>query len=279
MQLCTFQRKSKEKLQFASGDPVFIRSTQIQITFLNSLNFSDLKTTKKQAIIQRNFHEKRHNIIAYIRYKDVKSVEKAQKLNATKIENHTIRVDVACKEGLPAIEQNKAIYVGNLGFATEEDEVLEHFKTCGEIVNVRIIRDSKTGLGKGFCYVNFKDSKSVATAVDIMNGTTLCGRSLRVSKSVSRPKKTLKFEEKNKKTAFVPNHKKGSKNTGESMVKKVKKKIIKPSFEGKTAADVSTAADEKKSNLQTLKKKSKKKISQGERKRKLIAKKLNHTKN
>ena len=108
----------------------------------------DLKTTKKQAIIQRQFHEKRNNIIAYIRYEDVKSVKKALKLNSTQIEDHTIRVDVAAPKQDVAIDQSKAIFVGNLGFATEEDQVIEHFSKCGKIVDVRIVRDSTTGIGE-----------------------------------------------------------------------------------------------------------------------------------
>ena len=81
-----------------------------------------------------------------------------------------------------------------LGFSTEEQTVHEHFEKCGEIISVRIVRDSKTGIGKGFCYVNFKDLKSVAKAVDLMNNTSLSGRKLRVSKSVNRPKKTIKVD-------------------------------------------------------------------------------------
>lgn len=42
--------------------------------------------------------------------------------------------------------------------AIEEESVRSHFTDCGEIDNVRIIRDRKTNLGKGFCYVLFKVS-------------------------------------------------------------------------------------------------------------------------
>lgn len=36
------------------------------------------------------------------------------------------------------------------------DAVREHFAVCGEVVAVRIVRDRKTGLGKGFGYVLFE---------------------------------------------------------------------------------------------------------------------------
>jgi len=233
----------------------------------------DLKTTKKQAIIQRNFHENRHNIIAYIRYKDIENAKKALKLNGSKIEDNIIRVDLACgnEDTKDTKDQSKAIFVGNLGFSTEEQTVHEHFEKCGEILGIRIVRDSKTGMGKGFCYVNFKESKSVATALDLMSNTRLAGRTLRVSKSVNRPKKTMKVEEtvkpsSKKSNVFIPNKKNNKKNnSNDSKVKKMKKKFLKPSFEGKNAATDASDSSQKK--------KTKKKFK-GERQRKLIAKKL-----
>ena len=174
--------------------------------------------------------------------------------------------------------QGNAVFVGNLKFDIEENSVIEHFSKCGKVSSVRIVRDSKTGIGKGFCYVNFENAKSVSTAVDLMNGTNLGGRDLRVSKSVNRPKKTLKLEEKGKApTAFVPNHKKGTK-LKKTQVLKVKKKQLKPSFEGNTfdADDKKAGSSHKKGGKSNVNKKGKKikKLSQGERQRKLTAKKL-----
>jgi len=37
----------------------------------------------------------------------------------------------------------------------EEESVREHFTVCGDISDVRVIRDRTTGAGKGFGYVNF----------------------------------------------------------------------------------------------------------------------------
>ena len=74
-----------------------------------------MKTTKKQAIIQRSFHENRHNIIAYIRYTDIETAKKALKLNGSKIEENIIRVDLACGTEDSNVDQSKAIFVGNLG--------------------------------------------------------------------------------------------------------------------------------------------------------------------
>ncbi len=37
----------------------------------------------------------------------------------------------------------------------EEEALHAHFADCGQVDNVRIIRDNKTGLGKGFGYIHF----------------------------------------------------------------------------------------------------------------------------
>lgn len=37
-----------------------------------------------------------------------------------------------------------------------DDAVREHFHVCGDVVGVRVVRDSRTGLGKGFGYVLFE---------------------------------------------------------------------------------------------------------------------------
>ena len=70
---------------------VFAEIGKIETIRLRGAARPDLKTTKKQAIIQRKFHEKQQNIIAYIRFEDEKSVKKALKLNSTKIEDNIIR--------------------------------------------------------------------------------------------------------------------------------------------------------------------------------------------
>ena len=129
------------------------------------------------------------------------------KLNGNKIGDQTIRVDLALKDGSSSTQnrdQSKAIFVGNLGFATSEDQVREHFSKCGDITDVRIVRDSQTGIGKGFGYINFSSRESVKTALDLMTNTTLNGRELRVSQSVSRAKKTITMVPKAPKSGAFP---------------------------------------------------------------------------
>lgn len=44
------------------------------------------------------------------------------------------------------------------------------FSQYGEIVNVNLIRDKKTGKQKGFCFLCYEDQQSTVLAVDNLNG-------------------------------------------------------------------------------------------------------------
>ena len=140
-------------------------------------------------------------------------------------------MDTASKN--KSYDSHRAIFVGNLPFVTKDDELHEFFQECGDIEAVRVVRDTKTGLGKGFAFVLFKTNDSVILALE-MNQKEFKGRELRVSRAESnksfnkpndsqpdeRPKeKKSKLSEKNK-----SNTRQGF---GGIAAKKMKKKIKK----------------------------------------------------
>merc|ERR1712008_117979 len=123
-----------------------------------------------------------------------------------------------------------------------EDEVREHFSQCGKITDVRIVRDSQTGIGKGFCYVNFDSNEGVKTALDLMSKTTLNSRELRISQSVSRPKKTVTMVPKASNSGAFPSKTPDLDRSKKNQAKVVKvKKNVTTSFVGQKAADFSTS--------------------------------------
>lgn len=75
--------------------------------------------------------------------------------------------------------------------AITEDEVREHFVSCGKIESVRIIRDRKSGVGRGVGYINFEEDDSVALALE-MDDTKLKNRPVRVKQYTPSPKKDKK---------------------------------------------------------------------------------------
>lgn len=57
------------------------------------------------------------------------------------------------------------LFIGNLPFITDEEEIREHFSSCGNVESVRIIRDKFTHKTKGFCYVKFENKEGLLNAL------------------------------------------------------------------------------------------------------------------
>ncbi|KAG8178325.1 hypothetical protein JTE90_026293 [Oedothorax gibbosus] len=72
------------------------------------------------------------------------------------------------------------IFIGGLSYGLTEGDVLSVFSQFGEIVNINLIRDTKTGKIKGYCFLCYGNQKSTILAVDNLNGIKLCGRTIRV---------------------------------------------------------------------------------------------------
>ncbi|MGB0387770.1 MAG: RNA recognition motif domain-containing protein [Ardenticatenaceae bacterium] len=79
------------------------------------------------------------------------------------------------------------IYVGNLLYEIEEDELRRVFETYGEVSKVTIIYDRDSGRSKGFGFVEMRDNKEAQDAIDALDGMPIRGREARVNQA--RPRK------------------------------------------------------------------------------------------
>lgn len=73
----------------------------------------------------------------------------------------------------------QSVFVGNLPHDVKEDKLRDHFMDCGTITGIRIIRDAKSGMGKGFGFVAFNTSDEVMIAIE-KNDSMIDGRPIRV---------------------------------------------------------------------------------------------------
>ncbi|MGI6037193.1 MAG: RNA recognition motif domain-containing protein [Limnochordia bacterium] len=80
----------------------------------------------------------------------------------------------------------KTLYVGNLPWATTEEELLNAFAAHGEVLGARIISDKMTGRSRGFGFVEVND-EDVEKMIEAMHGRELGGRELVVSEARPRP--------------------------------------------------------------------------------------------
>ena len=79
----------------------------------------------------------------------------------------------------------KRIYVGNLPFSSDEDELETIFGHYGDVVHVDVIVKRDNGRPRGFAYVEMSCHQAAARAIQEMDGVMLSGRSLKVA--LARP--------------------------------------------------------------------------------------------
>ncbi len=68
------------------------------------------------------------------------------------------------------------IYVGNLPYSTDRDELREIFAAYGEVTTARIVTDRETGRSKGFGFVEMPNDAEAKSAIDALNGKEIGGR-------------------------------------------------------------------------------------------------------
>ncbi|XP_051825013.1 RNA-binding motif protein, X-linked 2 [Antechinus flavipes] len=85
------------------------------------------------------------------------------------------------------------IFLGGLPYELTEGDIICVFSQYGEIVNINLVRDKKTGKSKGFCFLCYEDQRSTILAVDNFNGIKIRGRTIRVDHVANyRPPKDSK---------------------------------------------------------------------------------------
>ena len=78
------------------------------------------------------------------------------------------------------------LYVGNLSYATTEDELRALFAQAGTVASVALIKDRDTGQSKGFAFVEMATQAEAQKAISQFNAKELRDRALTVN--LARPR-------------------------------------------------------------------------------------------
>ena len=84
------------------------------------------------------------------------------------------------------MQQNK-LYVGNLPYSVDEEQLRGIFGQYGEISELALIMDRDTGRPKGFGFVTFASQQAAEKALE-QNGKDLGGRPLKVNIATDKPR-------------------------------------------------------------------------------------------
>ncbi len=79
-----------------------------------------------------------------------------------------------------------SIFVGNLPFRAEREDVIQLFAPFGEVSNCSLPLERDTGRKRGFAFIEMADEAIESTAIDGLQGTELMGRPLRINKAEPR---------------------------------------------------------------------------------------------
>ena len=73
------------------------------------------------------------------------------------------------------------LYVGNLSYATTEDDLRALFAQAGTVKSVTLIKDRDTGRSKGFAFVEMETQAEAQQAISQFHGSQLHDRALTVN--------------------------------------------------------------------------------------------------
>ncbi|HJN34248.1 MAG TPA: RNA-binding protein, partial [Prochlorococcus sp.] len=79
-----------------------------------------------------------------------------------------------------------SIFVGNLPFRAEQEDVIELFAPFGEVANCALPLERDTGRKRGFAFVEMADEAAEPAAIEALQGAEMMGRPLRINKAEPR---------------------------------------------------------------------------------------------
>lgn len=72
------------------------------------------------------------------------------------------------------------IYVSNLSFAVQDEDLREFFTEYGEVSSAKVIMDKFTNRSKGFGFVEMPDDAAAQKAIAELDGGIVEGRAIKV---------------------------------------------------------------------------------------------------
>ena len=83
------------------------------------------------------------------------------------------------------------IYVGNLSYETNEQELRQTFEAHGQVQEVTMIQDRDTGRPKGFAFIEMPTGAEAQAAIGALNGQDFGGRNITVNEARPRPERSF----------------------------------------------------------------------------------------
>jgi RNA recognition motif-containing protein len=92
------------------------------------------------------------------------------------------------------------IYVSNLSFNVQDEDLRDFFAPYGEVTSAKVINDRETGNSRGFGFVEMSDDVASKKAITELDGATVEGRTIKVMEAKpkeDRPRSASPFRNNN----------------------------------------------------------------------------------
>jgi RNA recognition motif-containing protein len=84
------------------------------------------------------------------------------------------------------MEETGNIFVGNLSWEIQDEDLRKFFEGYGPVISARVICDKRTGHSKGFAFVELGNPALTEEAIRALSGLVVQGRPLKVARA-TRP--------------------------------------------------------------------------------------------
>ena len=81
------------------------------------------------------------------------------------------------------------IYVSNLSFNVQDEELRNFFTEYGEVSSAKIIMDRETNRSRGFGFVEMSNDEAAKKAIAGLDGSDVDGRTIKVSEARQKENK------------------------------------------------------------------------------------------
>jgi RNA recognition motif-containing protein len=81
------------------------------------------------------------------------------------------------------------IYVSNLSFSVQDEDLREFFVEYGEVTSAKVITDKFTGKSRGFGFVEMSDDEAAKKAIAELDQATVETRTIRVMEAKPKEEK------------------------------------------------------------------------------------------
>lgn len=78
------------------------------------------------------------------------------------------------------------IYIGNLSFQAEEEDLRNIFDEYGKVSRISMPKDRETGKKRGFAFVEMDSNEEEEKAIETLDGAEWMGRIIKVNKAKPR---------------------------------------------------------------------------------------------